>query len=166
MFLLLQLDTTADLHGFINDLGKPCHFVDYLPVPVFHFLHDFQWPVFLTKGPVGAFPVNPFHFQKVVCPSCAFDVKGNQALRMLALDAGPTILATANDALKTESLCVNLGHTHWGLGSHYRSRNPHSTAQMHPLVKSLCVGNISFLQPLCVALQEESVIFGNASHLL
>lgn len=120
--------------------------------------------MFFAKNSVVPFPVNSFDFEKVVCSTGALDMEGNHALRILALNTGAAILATADNTLEAKSFQVDLRHSDRRLRRYDRSWDPISTAEMNPLIQCLCPWNRSFFQSISISLQEESVVLRDLSH--
>lgn len=128
-------------------------------VTLLHLLNDFKWTVFFAKYPVVPLPVDALDLEEVVGPPGTFDVKRNHALRVLALNTRPAILAATDYALKVEALEVDFRHPHRCLGRHDRPWDPHGATQVNPFVESLSARNRCFVKPLSVALQKESIVF-------
>jgi hypothetical protein len=130
------LDTVIDFQTLFDDSRKLVNLIDSLPITFLLLLDYFEGTVLLTEYSVAALSLHSIHLEEVVGPSSTLDMERNHALAMLALDAGALILHSTNDTLQVEAFAVDLIQTNWSLGSHDRSRYPHSTAQVNPLIQS------------------------------
>ena len=115
----------------------------------------------LTEDPVIPLPVHPLDLKEIVVSPRALNVERDLAPGVLALDTGSTVTFATDYALQVEPLSVDTAHPYWRLGSHYRSWNPHGTAEMNPLVESLCGHGFVRFKLLFVSLEEEGVVFGD-----
>ena len=112
-----------------------------------------------AKHSIVALSINSFDLKEVVCSSSAFDMEGNHASRVLALDAGTAIPLPTNNALKVKSLYIHLAHAYGSFGGHVGAWNPHCTTKVHPFVQSLCQNGFRTFKFLFIPLQEESIVF-------
>lgn len=161
--ILLDLSTSISLHASIDQFAKLLDLLQRLLILFFHFTNDLEWSMLLAEDTIVALSVDALDFKEVVRTACTFDVERNHAASMLALDAGTLITFSTNDALKIKSLDIDLAHANRSLGRHGRSRYPHSTAEVDPLVERISIDGLRALEALLVPLQEESVVFRNLS---
>ena len=70
-----------------------------------------------TIDAIVTLSIDSFDFKEVVGPSGALNMEGNLASGVQALDTGSVSFAT-DDALKVESLGVDLAHSHGRLRRH------------------------------------------------
>jgi hypothetical protein len=130
----LEVTSSVDLHAFVDDFAELLNLIKSLSILLFKLFDNFERPVLLAEDPVVALAIDSLHLKEVVGPPRALNMERDHTLWVLALDACSAILAPAYDALQAEALRVNFRHAHWSLGSDNWSRNPHSTAEMNPLV--------------------------------
>lgn len=142
------------------------HFLDSLSVSLLLLLYNLERPVLLAEYPVVSILVDSLGLHKVIGSSRTLDMERDHALAVLALDAGAIIFHSTDDALQLEPFTVNLVQTNWSLRSHHWPRDPHSTAQVNPLVEGLSRRHFTCLQQLVVSLQEKVVVFGTLCHCL
>ena len=159
---LLDLGAPVDVQAAVDHLAELLDLLQGLLVLLLHLSHDLQGPVLLAEDAVVPLSVDAFDLEEVVGPPGTLNMEGYHAAWMLALNAGATSLA-ANDALKIESLHIDLAHPHRRLRSHARPGDPHRTAQVDPLVQSLSGHRLWAFEALLVPLQEESIVLGYLS---
>ena len=97
----------------------------------------------LTENFIATLSLYSINLKEVVGPSRTLNMERYHALAVLALDASTFVLHSTNNTLQIESLVVDLVQSHWSLGCDDRSRYPHSTAQVNPLIQSFSGRHIS-----------------------
>lgn len=81
------------------------------------------------------------------------------ALLVLTLDTAALVFCSTDYAKQVKPFKLNFLEFYGGFGRDCRTRNPHGTTQMHPLVKSLGRQRFLCLEHFTISLQKVGVVF-------